>query len=313
MSKPALNALRAFVVAARHESFVEAADALSLTPAAISHRIKELEAALEIVLFHRKARGVELTQAGHRYFSEVESALERIDRATADLARPSIDGPLRVSVPQSFGQMWLAPRLHTLAATYPGLDLQISGSNALADLGKGEADVAIRFGMGEYPGLDAQLLMSDGIAILASTDRMSAERDPRLATLLGRLTLLEDTWVGPEEPWMTWNPWLREARVSRDDARQRMRFSDSGMAIACCLSGAGMCLARVSIASDYLQRRQLAALTPWRLSEFAYYLVTRPEQTRSPRIAVFHDWLTTQMREYARSAHALTGLDLSAQ
>ena len=313
MAKPALNALRAFEVAARHESFVAAAEELSLTPAAISHRIKDLETTLEVMLFDRMARGVVLTDAGRRYFLEISSALRRIDLATADLARASVDGPLRVSVPQSFGQMWLAPRLHTLASIYPGLDLQINGSNALADLNKSEADVAIRFGMGTYAGLDAQLLMGDGIAILASADRVSAERDSRLPTLLDRLTLLEDAWVGPEEPWMTWTPWLREAGVSRGDVHRRIRFSDSGLAIASCLAGAGVCLARISIAFDYLQRRQLAALTSWRASEFAYFLITRPDETDSPRVTVFRDWLLAEVRRFAEKAVAVSGLGLDAR
>ena len=64
---PPLNSLRAFEAAARLSSFAAAADELSLTPAAISHRIKELENRLGIALFLRRHRGVTLTDAGKRY------------------------------------------------------------------------------------------------------------------------------------------------------------------------------------------------------------------------------------------------------
>ena len=61
---PPLNALRAFEAAARHESFSRAADELNVTPAALSHQIKGLEEYLQTLLFHRKTRRVELTDAG---------------------------------------------------------------------------------------------------------------------------------------------------------------------------------------------------------------------------------------------------------
>ncbi|MBE0405112.1 LysR family transcriptional regulator [Halomonas citrativorans] len=48
---PPLNALRAFETAARLGSFASAAQELNLTPAAVSHRIKELESRLDILLF----------------------------------------------------------------------------------------------------------------------------------------------------------------------------------------------------------------------------------------------------------------------
>ena len=59
-----LNALRAFEAAARHLSFVRAAEELLVTPAAISHQVKTLEAFLEVALSRRRARGLLLTEVG---------------------------------------------------------------------------------------------------------------------------------------------------------------------------------------------------------------------------------------------------------
>jgi LysR family glycine cleavage system transcriptional activator len=59
---PPLNALRAFEAAARHLSFVDAADELSVTPAAVSHQVKALEAHLGLALFQRLPRGLVLTE-----------------------------------------------------------------------------------------------------------------------------------------------------------------------------------------------------------------------------------------------------------
>ena len=58
-----LNALNAFEVAARHESFSKAAEELNVTPAAVSQQIRMLEELLGVQLFHRLNRGLALTGA----------------------------------------------------------------------------------------------------------------------------------------------------------------------------------------------------------------------------------------------------------
>ena len=61
---PSLNTLAAFETAARNLSFKMAASELNVTPGAVSHQIKALESELDVVLFQRKHRGVELTESG---------------------------------------------------------------------------------------------------------------------------------------------------------------------------------------------------------------------------------------------------------
>ncbi|TIV06177.1 MAG: LysR family transcriptional regulator, partial [Mesorhizobium sp.] len=53
---PGTRALRTFEAAARHLNFTRAADELGLTPAAVSHQIKEIEDQLDLVLFTRTSR-----------------------------------------------------------------------------------------------------------------------------------------------------------------------------------------------------------------------------------------------------------------
>ena len=64
---PPLNALKAFEAAARHLSVKKAAVELNVTPAAVSHQIRTLEEYLDVQLFHRYNRALELTSAAHDY------------------------------------------------------------------------------------------------------------------------------------------------------------------------------------------------------------------------------------------------------
>ena len=72
-----LDALRAFSIAGRELSFKAAADALFLTPSAISHRIRDLEEHLGQPVFVRKTRAVELTDAGRALLDEIETSIDR--------------------------------------------------------------------------------------------------------------------------------------------------------------------------------------------------------------------------------------------
>ncbi|MDQ7728627.1 LysR family transcriptional regulator [Halomonas sp. SpR8] len=99
ITSPPLNTLRAFEAAARLGSFAAAAQELSLTPAAVSHRIKELESRLDIVLFIRLPRGVILTESGRRYYGRLATVFTQIEQATKELRQQGIDGPLTLSAP----------------------------------------------------------------------------------------------------------------------------------------------------------------------------------------------------------------------
>src|ERR1700750_2964829 len=83
---PPLRNLRAFCVAARHRSFKIAADELCLTPSAVSHQMKELEDSLGVLLFERKTRALDLTQAGATLLDDVAPLLKAIDHSVSQVA-----------------------------------------------------------------------------------------------------------------------------------------------------------------------------------------------------------------------------------
>ena len=304
---PPLNSLRAFEAAARHQSFVQAAAELHVTPAAISHQIRELESRLGIELFVRHARGVDLSSLVARYRERVSAALRLLEDATARLMRVEIDGPLRLSVPASTAQFWLAPRLARLLAKFPGLQLQVCADDRLIDLAQGEADIAIRFGQGDYPGLHCRLLMSDAVSVLQANDGVQhgssgTGGSPRV--------LLEDLGATEQEPWLSWPIWLRELRANSAETWHRVGFSDSGLALAACVAGAGMSINRLSLAYEYLHQQQLRAITAWRSTEFAYYLVHRTADAGSPRLLAFSDWLRAEVAEFAAEVQGTLGIAL---
>src|SRR3954469_4676164 len=94
---PPLNALRAFEAAARSESFTRAAEELSVTPGAVSHQVKALEATLGIKLFNRQRQRLLITEAGRDYLAVIRDALDRIAAGTERLVQRQTAGVLTVS------------------------------------------------------------------------------------------------------------------------------------------------------------------------------------------------------------------------
>lgn len=167
LSATVLTALRAFEAAARLRSFKAAADELSVTATAISHRIRALERHLDKRLFVRQVRAVSLSPDGERLYAATREGLDIIASAIDTLRTPT-DPVVTLSVTPAFASQWLLPRLQHFQAAHPDIDLHIHASNLPADLDAGMADLAVRYGTGPYPGHEHHCLLADRFAPVAS-------------------------------------------------------------------------------------------------------------------------------------------------
>src|SRR5258706_12128542 len=120
---PALNALKAFEAAARHESFTRAAEELCVTQGAVSHQVKALEQELGIKLFNRERQRLVITESGRDYLAVVRDAFDRIALGTERLMQRQTSGALTISTSPDFAAKWLVYRLGPLAGGPPPLPL----------------------------------------------------------------------------------------------------------------------------------------------------------------------------------------------
>ncbi len=157
---PPLNALRAFESAARHLSFTKAAAELNVTPAAVGHQVKALEALLGVRLFRRLTRALRLTEAGQAALPAISQGFEKLAQGVEEMRAHSESGLLTISVSPAFGAMWLVPRLERFRSRHPEVEIRIDGTDRTVDLARGDADVALRYGPGGYQGLRVDRLFS---------------------------------------------------------------------------------------------------------------------------------------------------------
>jgi DNA-binding transcriptional LysR family regulator len=143
-----LTELESFVLVARLSSFVAAANEMDLSTATLSRRIARLERRVGVRLLNRSTRQVSLTEAGAAYLDGAEDVLHRLAQANATLAalggRPA--GRLRMSVPNVFGQMHIAPHLPEFLERYPEIRLDVTFSDHPVDLVADRFDMAVRIG-----------------------------------------------------------------------------------------------------------------------------------------------------------------------
>src|SRR5438270_7690295 len=125
---PALNSLKTFEAAARHESFTRAAEELCVTQGAVSQQVKALEAGLGIKLFNRERQRLIITEAGRDYLTVVRDALDRIALGTERLLQRQNAGVLTVSTSPDFAAKWLVHRLGHFAEAHTGIDLRVSAT-----------------------------------------------------------------------------------------------------------------------------------------------------------------------------------------
>ena len=135
---PPLNALRFFEAAARHHSFVRAAEELHVTPAAVSQQIKLLEEYLGVTLFKR-GKSLALNESAKDALHLISDAFDQLERAMLRVRSGSIAGPLTISAPPAFASRWIIPRLHDFYARYPDVEIHLLATRRVVDFFHGRS------------------------------------------------------------------------------------------------------------------------------------------------------------------------------
>ena len=288
---PSLAGLQAFEAAARLLSFTRAAEELGVTPTAISHRIRNLEAELGVVLFRRGRRSVSLTEDGERVAKDLSESFDCLKVSVAKLRRRTT-ARLRVVAAPSFASRWLLPRLPDFQRRHPSVDLMIDPSGHAPDFERDGSDAAIVFGCHPHAGTKSDCLFENRLVPVCSPDFLERHGPLDRWEALAKLPLLhaEDASVDPPLP--DWRDWLKAAGVSQLGALNGPRFGACHMVIEAARLGQGFALGLGTLVADDLEAGALVA--PFELSlpiPQTYALVYPPEHATRPALRSFRSWL----------------------
>ena len=308
---PSVNSLRAFVAAARDSSFKKAAAELHVTPAAVSHQVKALEADLGVQLFRRFANGLQLTQLGEGFLPGLQRGFEQLANAVDQVRQATRHNRLDVAVAPSFAAKWLLPRLHGFIEKHPEVDVRISAAENLIERNTADGgqpivgsshderqDVAIAFGRGHYPGFRVDALFSTSLALFCAPQLLRGAHPLLHPDDLRHHTLLhDDTPFFSGDP-SNWNVWFERASPAGSDASRRVHFSHATLALDAAIDGLGVALSPAPLALlDVCAGRLVVPFGPMIKSDSGYYLLTPTGSVEQPQVALFRDWVMGEARK----------------
>jgi LysR family transcriptional regulator, glycine cleavage system transcriptional activator len=310
---PPLNALRAFEAAARNLSFKKAAQELHVTPGAVSHQVKLLEDFLEMPLFRRLTRALELTPQAIAMLALVQEGLESLAAAVEKGRARDAGGSLTVIAPPNFAARWLVPRLARFTAAHPNLELHVASRPSMID-GRDEGVHApppeapldsptamIRFGDGRYPGSRVDEVFAASYVPICSPRLMNGQKPLRTPEDLRHHTLLHDDTVIEEDARPSWADWLESVGLSDIDASRGPHFSDASLAFEAALEGMGVALAIKPLVRSEIEAGRL--VVPFDIAapaSYAYYLVTPETAHGHPILDAFRAWLLEEAESAKR-------------
>lgn len=286
-----LKSLQALELAVRLGSLKEAADALSITPAAVGQRVKALEDYLGMDLLERGRSGLRPTQQLTIALAHLSTAFRELDAAAValDLQRGQ---EIHVAAPSDLVELWLRPRLAVFRSVHPNILFSINGEGD-APLRLGAADCEISFG----PPRDdtaSDILFRDYILPISShenTQRIAAfNRRERLEGF--PLLHLDFYRNDPAAPG--WSSWIAARKLKRTAPDRGIRFQRITAVLEAVLADAGLTLCGLALISDLVEQKRLSLPFPvstgtW--TSHAFQSRFRSDALARPQVRRFRDWL----------------------
>ena len=176
-----LDGIAAFARVVDSGSFSAAAHRLGISKSAVSAHVQRLEERLGIRLLNRTTRRLSVTEAGAAYYRHCARILAEAEAAeqVASALQREPRGTLRISAPDSFGWMHVAPAVPAFLKRYPELSVDITLSPAHVNLVDEGLDLAIRIGVLEDSPLVVRKLAPSRLLVCAAPAYLEERGRPR--------------------------------------------------------------------------------------------------------------------------------------
>lgn len=272
---PTLNSLLAFEATIRHRSMTAAAKELDITQPLVSQRIRALEDSLGGVLVDRSTKPLSATEAGSKFYHEVQSALTSILNATANAKANLRTDSTKISISAYFGFAfhWLMPRLQRLQEAFPEYHFEVRPTNSLSELLASDADILFHFSdyIGKYQ--FEELLFLEEVFPVCSPSfaaKLGLKKGETL-TDLRHLPLLHKDKEDPR--WLNWQSWSEALGIKPSNFPVMFCYNNYPLVVEAAISGQGMCLGWEGLINPFIKEGKLIELGPRVRSETRGYQI----------------------------------------
>lgn len=289
--------LRIFHAVADAGSLTHAGNKLHLSQSAVSRQIRALEESLDVILFHRHARGLILTEQGELLFdatNDISSKLESTEARIRD-TEDEVFGELRVTTTTGFGTLWLAPRIGRLYDKYPDLKIDLMLEERVLDLPMREADVAIRMKEPSQADLVRRPLMKVNMRLYATQKYLDEHGTPQhFDDLLKHRLLSQNLSARQVSESLHWLKPLLEA-----DHTSHLTVNHYFGVLQATLHHVG-----IGVLPDYVTVEVpdlIRVLPDDQSKEIPVFLAYPVELRHSKRVEAFRDFIVEEIRDYKKS------------
>lgn len=289
---PPLTALSAFEAAARHQSFKQAAQELNVTPGAISHQIRGLEAELGMALFHRVHRGIVLTEQGTQVFRVIRNSFVDISGVLAQLRSGGDETTVTIGATSAMSSYWLTPAISRFWRAHPEVRVNQVVSDKL-DHASAVHDLAIGYGPIEDGAFDNTPLFRDTLVPVASPELAATLADPSPEALAAMPLIHLDA---PDINWTTWERWFSEVGYTGPLRRGR-RVNNYLIALQAAQDGVGMVLGWERLIAPVLATGRVQVVGQIRLPAPTAFFLGRDRRAAGKSGAeILYQWLLQEAR-----------------
>jgi len=252
-----IRGLRSFCVAAKCLSFKHAAAQLFLTPSAVSHQIKQLESQLDLTLFKRGTRSIELTSAGKQFYQSIQPIIHQLESTISEFTNTQENKTIVISETVKSG-------------SEPS---QIADLSIVLANGKPNASIVQElFPIRYAPACNKKLykkLKNSGFKALQNTP-----------LILHRA-----------RPW-SWHQWADNVGVDDFDPKQIIQFDSMFGVVRAAQQGMGIALVPLPMSKTWFSEELLVKLFDEELNtNDRYYLIQHENMESKIELTVFADWV----------------------
>lgn len=265
------NDLRFFLAVAKAGSISLAGRRTGTDHATVGRRVASLEYALGIQLFERHPRGYSLTRQGERLIETAELVERETIRLEEELAgrTQGLTGVVRISTFEGFGNFFLAPRIGTFAAAYPGLSVELLTIQQILALSRREADIAVTLSPPETGRFVQEKLTDYRLFVYGSKDYLARHKK-----IMQREDLLHHPFAGYIDD-LIFSRGLDYLSEIVPNLRARLQNSSLHAQMEATVSGFGLCVLPAFIAES---QPTLEAVLPEKISlQRTYWMVSHQD------------------------------------
>ncbi|MEH0740121.1 LysR family transcriptional regulator [Vibrio cholerae] len=236
-----MDGLRAFVATAQTGSFTAAAQRLGISNRLTSKYVAQLEAQVGARLLQRTTRNVSVTSAGLRLLEQAPRLLAEFDELFEQVGRShqQLSGPLKISAPITFGELYLQDLLRRFALLHPEIELDLRLTDDFVDLAMEGFDLAFRIGLPDNASVRGRKLGIIHSQLVASTEYLADHGTPISIDDLAQHRLIIDTNRQGYQRWTFTREGVQSdfkprSQLKVNSARVAKEWAEQGMGIALC-------------------------------------------------------------------------------